>query len=144
MTPLSRVLLLASVPPACAGILWVSVLAVAAITGQHPIWGLQPRNLSEAAAFEDRAAVVRLAAREDIDREAEVREGVLDTRTTLTPIEAAAATREREMVQIVLDLGASPGALVWQRAFCISDASGVRELLAEHRPQDAHDECAED
>ena len=144
MTPSSRVALLVAMPPVCVGILWMSVLAVATVTGQHPIWGLQPRNLSEAAAFRDGAAVVRLVGRlEDINRAADVRAGVTGgTRATLTPIEAAAATREREMVQLLLDLGASPDPIVWQRAFCISDGDGVRALLAEHRPQGARDECA--
>ena len=33
------------------------------------------------------------------------------------------------MVQLLLDFGASPDAAVWQRAYCISDADSVRELL---------------
>jgi len=143
MTPSSRLSLLVAVPPACVAILWVAVLAVTAVTGQHPIWRLHPRNLAEAAAFKDGAAVVRLVdEREDINRAAEVRAGVIGRRPAmLTPIEAAAATREREMVQLLLDLGASPDAGVWHRAFCISDGDGVRELLTAHRPAGAVDEC---
>jgi hypothetical protein len=142
MTPSARFALLVVTPPICVAILWVAILAVSVITGQHPIWELQPHNLSEAAAFRDGAAVVRLAAREDINQPAEVRAGVIGSKARLTPIEAAAATREREMVQLLLDLGASPDAAVWQRAFCISDGDGVRALLAEHRPTGASDECA--
>jgi hypothetical protein len=120
----------------------MSVLAVAIATGTHPTWTLQPRNLSEAAAFEDRAAVVRLAAREDVNRAAEVRAGLVAAAGVMTPIEAAAASREPETVQLLFDLGASPDPAVWQRAFCISDADGVRALLVEHRPPGARDECA--
>lgn len=137
--------LLVATPPACAAILWVAFLAITAVTGQHPLWNVQPRNLAEAAALQDGAAVIRLVKqRADVNRPGDVRAGVvLPAEATLTPLEAAAATREREMVQLVLDLGASPDATVWQRAFCISDADGVRDLLAQHRPADARDECVE-
>jgi hypothetical protein len=145
MTPESRFALLVGLPPLCAGALWVALLAVAGLTGQHPIWTLQPRNLSEAAAFRDGAAVVRrVRAHEDIDRPEEVRARVvLPTAARLTPLEAAAATRERGMVQLVLDLGASPDATVWQRAYCISDSDEVRDLLETSRPPGAQDECAD-
>ena len=49
-------------------------------------------------------------------------------------IEAAAAARQREMVQVLLELGAAPDPAVWQRAYCISDADSVRELLRSSRP----------
>lgn len=145
MTSTSRVALLVGLPPLCAAALWVSVLAVTGITGQHPIWTIQPRNLAEAAAFRDGAAVVRrVEAHEDINRAEEVRARVvLPTTATLTPLEAAAATRERGMVQLLIDLGASLDAGVWQRAFCISDSGEVRDLLAAHRPSGARDECVE-
>ena len=145
MTSTSRVALLVGLPPFCAAALWVSVLAVTGFTGQHPIWTIQPRNLAEAAAFRDGAAVVRrVEAHEDINRAEEVRARVvLPTAATLTPLEAAAATRERGMVQLLIDLGASLDAEVWQRAFCISDSGEVRDLLAAHRPSGARDECVE-
>jgi hypothetical protein len=145
MTPSARVATIVAVPPVCVGVLWVSVLAIAGITGTHPIWDLQPRNLAEAAAFRDGAAVVRFAAYDDINKASEVRGNVIGVATgPLTPIEAAAASRAREMVQLVLDQGASPDAVVWRRAFCISDADDVRAVLAEHRPPDARDDCATD
>lgn len=144
MTSTSRVALLVWLPPLCVAVLWVSVLVITGITGQHPIWTIQPRNLAEAAAFRDGAAVVRrVAAHDDINRAEEVRARVvLPTAAMLTPIEAAAATRERGMVQLLIDLGASLDAAVWQRAFCISDSDEVRELLAAHRPAGTGDECA--
>jgi hypothetical protein len=141
MTSSRQLTLLVAVPPISVACLWVVVLLVSGITGQHPVWRLQPRNLAEAAAFRDGAAVVRFAAHEDVNRPADVREGVIGRKSTLTPIEAGAATREREVVRLLFDLGARPDALVWQKAYCISDADSVRELLAEHRPQDARDDC---
>lgn len=145
MTQSARLALLVAAPPICAAILWAAMLAVAGLTGQHPVWDLRPRNLAEAAAFRDGGAVVRLVERgDDINRPEEVRAGVvLREPATLTPIEAAAAARQREMVQLLLDLGASLDAPVWQRAFCISDADSVRDLLASHRPPGARDECVE-
>jgi hypothetical protein len=132
-----------ALPPVCVGVLWVSVLAIAGATGTHPIWDLQARNLAEAAAFRDGAALVRFAAHDDINLASEVRGEVIGVATgPLTPIEAAAASRAREMVQLVLDQGASPDAATWRRAFCISDADDVRALLAEHRPSNARDDCA--
>ena len=143
MAPPVRVALVA-LPPVLAFAWWAGVLALAAIGGRHPVWSLQPRNLPEAVAFRDSAAVVRrVEAGESPDAAAEVRERiVLSDAATLTPIEAAAAARQGELVQLVLDLGASPDAAVWQRAWCISDASSVRDVLAAHRPPGARDDCA--
>ena len=86
----------------------------------------------------------RIDAGEDPNGAGEVRPGViLPESATLTPLEAAAASRQAEMVQLLLDLGASLDANVWQRAWCISDASSVRSVLASHRPAGAVENCAE-
>lgn len=140
----SRFTYLVAVPPICVAAMWVAMLGVSAITGTHPIWNQRPQNLVEAAILQDGAAVIRFVEQhQDINRPAEVRAGVMSRAArTLTPIEAAAATREPEMVQLLFDLGAAPDAVVWQKAFCISDADGVRERLAAHRPDGAADECA--
>jgi hypothetical protein len=135
---------LVSLPPILAFAGWMAVLAITAVDGRHPLWSLEPRNLPEAVAFRDAAAVVRRIERgDDPNRAAEVRARVvLDETARLTPIEAAAASRQGEMVQLLLDLGASPDATVWQRAWCISDASAVREVLEAHRPPGATEACA--
>jgi hypothetical protein len=132
-----------AIPPILGAIAWLVVLAMTGVSGQHPIWDLQPRNLAEAAAFRDSGAVVRrVAAGEDPNRPGEVRAGVIrPVSTTLVPIAAAAAIREAGMVQLLLDLGASPDADAWQRAWCISDAADVRSLLALHRPEGTLEEC---
>lgn len=88
--------------------------------------------------------VRRIDAGEDPNRPGELRAGILSpTASTLVPIEAAAASRETGIVQLLLDLGASPNADAWQRAWCVSDAPDVRDLLASHRPEDALEECGE-
>ena len=138
-----RVVLVA-LPPLLAFVWWIAVLAVGTVTGRHPVWSLQPRNLPEAVAFRDAAAVVRrVDAGEDPNAAATVRERIVTSEAAmLTPIEAAAAARQGELVQLVLDLGATPDAAVWQRAWCISDASSVRDLLSTHRPPGTRDDCA--
>ena len=134
-----------AIPPVLGMIAWLAVLAMTGVSGHHPILDLQPRNLSEAAAFRDSGAIVRrVNAGEDPNRPGEVRAGViLPATATLAPIEAAAASRQAETVQLLLDLGASPDADSWQRAWCISDFSDVRSLLELHRPDGALDECVE-
>jgi hypothetical protein len=145
VTAENRLSVLVAVPPVCAALAWIATLALAGVTGTHPIWSLTARNLAEAAAFRDGGAVVRFVeAGHDINQPGEVRGGVVRSETTmLTPVEAAAAARQREMLQVLLDLGASPDAIVWQRAYCISDADSVRELLISNRPPGAVDDCAE-
>lgn len=136
---------LVSGSPILAAIAWLAVLAIADITGRHPIWNLEPHNLPEAVAFRDVGAVVRrIEAGEDPNRPAEVRPGViLPEPATLTPLEAAAASRQAEMIQLLLDLGASVDANVWQRAWCLSNEPGVRAVLEAHRPPGALDNCVE-
>jgi hypothetical protein len=124
-------------------IVWVATLAAVGITGHHPVWHLEGRNLSEAAALRDGGDIVRRIERgENVNQAHEVRARlVLDKTAILTPIEAAAA-RDEAITQLLFDLGASPDAAVWHRAFCISDADSVRDILRSHRPPDAVEDCA--
>ena len=65
----------------------------------------------------------------------EIRAGILASHAmTLRPLEAAAAAREREMVELLLELGGDLDAPLWHRAWCISDVSSVRDALDVHRP----------
>jgi hypothetical protein len=132
-----------SLPPTVVAVGWLVVLLTWWTTGQHPIWDMVPRNVSEAVALHDGAAVVRLVARgENPNDPGEIREGILAGHAvTLPPLAAAAAAREREMVELLLELGAIFDAPGWQRAWCISDASSVREILDDHRPAGASEHC---
>ena len=145
ITAANRVWMAVALPPTIAALAWIGALASAALTGTHPVWTATPRNVAEAAAFRDGAAVVRFVeAGHDVNQAGEVQGGVVLRETAmLTPIEAAAAARQREMVQVLLELGAAPDAAAWQRAYCISDADSVRELLESNRPSGAVDDCAE-
>jgi hypothetical protein len=124
---------------------WIGTLVLAAMTGTHPIWATTPRNLAEAAAFRDGGALIRFVETgQQIGQPAEVRGGVIRPEaTTLTPVEAAVAARDEAMVQLLFDLGASPDPGEWHRAFCISDAGRVREILHAHRPPGAVEDCAQ-
>ena len=146
LTRLDPLVAFVAVPPILVTIAWLAVLAIGGLTGRHPIWNLQPDNLAEAVAFRDAGAVIRrIDAGEDPDRPAEVRANViLPEAATLTPIEAAAASRQAEMILLLLDLGASLDANVWQRAWCISNEPGVRSVLTSHRPADAAEDCVEE
>lgn len=129
---------------AIAGVLAVVWLAIVARgVDRHPFLGIEPRNLAEAAAFRDGAAVVRrVQAGEDLERPAVVRAGIIGPEAVeLTPLEAAAAQRRPEVIQLLMALGAAPDAQVWRRAWCISGDADVRALLDRHRPADAHPEC---
>lgn len=145
MNRLDPLVALVAVPPILITIGWLGVLAISGLTGRHPIWNLEPHNLAEAVAFRDAGAVVRrINAGEDPNRPGEVRARViLPESATLTPIEAAAASRQAEMVSLLLELGASLDPTVWQRAWCISNEPGVRSVLASYRPVGAADDCAE-
>ncbi len=145
LTRLDPLVALVSVPPILLAIAWLAVLATAGVTGRHPIFNLQARNLSEAVAFRDAGAVVRrIEAGEDPNRPAELRPDVIRSESvTLTPIETAAASRQADMGQLLFDLGASLDAGAWQRAWCISDEPEMRDLLASHRPTGAMEDCVE-
>ncbi len=131
--------------PAMIGAFLYLLVVVAGMAGTHPIWSMEGRNLSEAVALRDGAAAVRLIEQgQDVNGPGEVRARlILDDTAMLTPIEAAAGARDEAIVQLLFDLGASPDAAGWRRAFCISDADRVREILKAHRPPGAVDDCAE-
>jgi hypothetical protein len=145
LSRLDPLVALVFVPPILLAVAWLAVLVIAGLTGRDPIWNLQPRNLSEAVAFRDAGAVVRrIDAGEDPNRPGEVRPGpILPESATLTPVEAAVVSRHPEMVQLLFDLGASLDANAWQRVWCISDDSDVRDSLAVHRPTGAAENCVE-
>jgi hypothetical protein len=129
--------------PTAGALAWLAMLAIAGVTGHHPIWSDEPASLSEAAAFRDGGDVVRRVARgEDLNAQGRVRAGfVSDDEAMMAPIEAAAASRDWEMVQLLYDLGASPDAPTWQRAWCATGEDDVREVLTARRPDNADDRC---
>ncbi len=140
-TPVGRLTVpVVAAPPLIAIILWLGMLAITGISGTHPVWNVRARSISEAAAFRDAGAVVRLAKPgSNLNQPQSVRAGIIsDQPLMLTPIEAAAVSRQSEMVQLLLNLGASlDDAAEWQRAWCLAGDSEARILLDAHRPSGA-------
>jgi hypothetical protein len=143
VSPSRWALALVSVPPTLLTIAWLTLLTVSWTTGEHPIWSATPRNLSEAAALRNAAAVVRFVEHgADPNRPGEVRRDLLRPQAqTLTPVEAAAGARDRDVLQVLIEMGAVFDAPLWQRAWCISNAADVRQLLEAYRPPGADDYC---
>lgn len=129
-------------PVAALVVVWLVVLG-AERTGSPPLFGLTPRNLAEAAAFRDGAAIVRRVSRgEDPAAAGEVRAGFISPEPVMvTPIEAAARGSREEIVRLLLDLGTPLDAAAWTRAWCSTEASGVRAELTPIRPSGATTEC---
>jgi hypothetical protein len=92
-----------SLPGAILAIV-TAVMMLMAAGGSHPLWRVEPVNLSEAAALRDRATIVQLIARgEDPYARREVRANLaFNDRFELTPLEAGIATHRAEIVDMIL------------------------------------------
>jgi len=104
-----RLLFIAALPAAIVTAARL-IFLVLAIWDIHPFWLWEPLNLSEAAALRDRGEVARLLAEgHDPNRTYRVRRGfVRNYARELTPVQAATATGRDEVVQILIDAGATP------------------------------------
>ena len=130
------------------------VLLIAATTamlfglpfGADPLWAVEPITLSEAAALRDNGEVVRLIeSGEDVNGASKVRSDILSARSlVVTPIEAAVAAERADMVELLLENGARPDAVLWTRLMCFSasvEADDVRALLEPRRPEGSVEGC---
>ena len=133
---------LLAAPVIVAAVAWAALIAWFAV-GPHLLWPFEPRNVSEAAAGRDGAAIVRMVrAGADLNSPAVVRPGLISsTPVRLAPIVAAAAARREEIVQLLIEFGARVDADTWNEAWCISDASDVRARLEPVRPDGALADC---
>jgi hypothetical protein len=119
-----------------------AMLLIAVVAG-HPMWPYQPLNLSEAAAVRDSAEVVRqIEAGEDPNASREIRAGFLgDGPVRMTPLEAAVAAEDAEVVGRVLEKGARLDAEQWNRLRCQAQDEEVAALLDSQRPPGATAGC---
>jgi ankyrin repeat protein len=97
-------------------------------------------TLAEAAMLADHADVVRLVrAGADPNAPARVRAGTLDfSEHVMTPLEAAARSRQSGIVQLLLDSGARMTATSYPRLWCsanrVPNNGAVISFLDLHRP----------
>ena len=125
---------------------WSALLMLGAAIGSHPLWRVEPLNLSEAAAMRDEATVVQLIANgDDPYARRQVRADLLfNDRVELTPIEAAIAGGRTEIVEIILFSSPRPAPAEWTRLRCLSDLEGARninDVLDRYRPESATLAC---
>lgn len=124
----------AALPPLVLA-LFAAALAAGAPGVQDWFWPEPTTNIAEAAVLRDGARVRVLAAegsRLDLALPVEARLAD-DAPATMTPLEAAVRSRSDEMVQLVLELGATAAAADIQRLHCLAaqlDAAGLQAVLS--------------
>ncbi len=140
------ILTVVALPAALLGVMTAGML-LRALVGTHPLWRVEPVNLSEAAALRDPATVARLIGRgEDPYLRREVRADLLfNDRAELTPLEAAIASGRAEVLEIILGSAPPPEPDVWNRARCLATLEGDEDLgpvLDRYKPESAVLQCA--
>ena len=135
----------AALPAAFLGILTAGML-IRALGGTHPLWRVEPVNLSEAAALRDQATVVQLIRRgDDPYQRREVRADLLfNDRAELTAFEAAIASGRAEVMDVILWSASKPGPAEWNRLRCLSqlqETDDIDEVLDRYKPESAVLEC---
>lgn len=113
-----------------------------------PFWADPHMTVSEAAGLASSGEVVRLVTheRQDPSQAWPVRDGILGGAQTVTPLEAAVATRRFDMMRVLLDVGARPRNALERAAFICRAAdaqaqSVVETLLATGDGSDPRAEC---
>lgn len=125
----------------------LAVASVVALTmaafGHHPMWPHQPTNLAEAAGVREEAEVARLLEQgHDPNARYPIRPGLIfDHPTRLTPLEAAVANDDSEMVRRLLAQGAGMDAALWTHLRCIAGGDDVPSTLDQYRPAGALPRC---
>lgn len=110
--------------------------------GIDPLWRVEPLTLAEAAALRDNGEVVRLVrSGQDPNRPATVRAEVLgDREVTATPLEAAVGIDRADIIQVLLENGATLDVSTWPHLMCLAasvEADEAKEFLEQRRPDDA-------
>ena len=100
--------------------------------GASPFWPEPGLTVAEAAALGNAGEVARLieVEHQDPNRAWPVREGILGTSRTVTPLEAAVSVRRAGVVQVLLREGASPSSATVRAALiCRAAASGAADVV---------------
>jgi hypothetical protein len=135
----------AAAPAAYLGLLTAGML-LRALVGTHPLWRVEPVNLSEAAALRDQATVVQLIRRgDDPYQRREVRADLLfNDRAELTAFEAAIASGRAEVMEAILWSVPRPAPAEWNRLRCLSklqETDDIDEVLDRYKPESAVLDC---
>lgn len=136
----------AAVALAAPGCLLAAASVVAltlAAFDRHPMWPHQGFNLAEAAAVRDEAEMVRLIEQgEDPNARYAIEPGLLfDAPIRLTPLEAAVAADDAEMIGRLLTNGASMDAALWAHLRCIAEGDDAPSMLDRYQPAGALLRC---
>jgi hypothetical protein len=130
----------AAAPAVAATAFCGAVLCVALFGGTPAFWQGGSLTLSEAAALRDQGVVARLIeAGADPDREYPLRPDVIAT-DRATPLEAAVAARRAEIVNLLMNEGATMDERSWRHLHCLAVDSGagdVVDAIDAHRPATA-------
>lgn len=134
---------LALAVPGCLMAAGFAAALFLAAVDRHPMWPFQQWNLSEAAAVRDAAEIARLIQfAEDPNIPRDIRAGLLsDAPVRLTPLEAAVAINDGNIVLLLLRSGAVLDAGTWNRLQCLADGDEVRRVLDQLEPPDAVRQC---
>lgn len=130
--------------PGCALGAGLAVALVCAAVGRSPIWPDHRLTLSEAVVAGADADIVRLLGDgTDPNAAYDVRPGLLADRTVrVTPLEAAALSREAGAMERLLGIGALIDSSMWNRLRCLAGPDeGVVGVLERHRPAGAVMRC---
>jgi hypothetical protein len=116
--------------------------------GIDPLWRVEPLTLAEAAALRDNGEIMRLISRgEDPNQSGTVRANFLrNDPLVVTPLEAAVGVDRPDVVEVLVDNGATLDATTWTRLACFAtaiEADDARSVLEQRRPPGASDACAQ-
>jgi len=141
----SRWAALALAAPGCLLAAASTVALMMGAVDHHPMWPHQPTNLAESAGVRDEAEVVRLIERgDDPNARYAIRQGLIfDFPIRLTPLEAAVAADDAEMIRSLFANGAVMDAALWTYLRCIAEGDRVPPTLDEFRPSEAVTNCDE-
>lgn len=129
--------------PGCLLAVATTVALAMASCGRHPLWSQEPMSLSEAASVRDEGEVARLIEDgADYDVRYRVRAGlVFGTATWLTPLEAAIAADDPQIVRALVGYGPPLNAERWTYLRCIAGGNEVPPLLDSLRGSDVQPDC---
>ena len=132
--------------PGAALIVATATMLLALPFGVDPVWRVEPLSLPEAAALRDAGEVLRLInGGGDPDVPGTVRGYFLrNDAVVVTPLEAAVAADRTDVLEVLLDNGASLDAPTMTRLICFAraiEADGAGAFLQEQRPADVPASC---